>query len=239
VYPAKSGYRLVGSAADAIYAGCNRRPGRVNDKVGRDKAGRDDRDGDDRGSNDTTATIEAELAGFLRRRDNHERAAFQLYGAAVAAARDPYLYHDLGVPDTLDGRFDAIGLHVYLLIRRLNAESQSGPALAQAVFDAMFLDMDINLREMGVGDMSVGKRNRAMWEAFHGRGAAYSAAWDDPPALEMAFARNFWRGADPPPGSAMALVRLARAQAAGLAEQRLDAMLRGEVGFLPAQEAAR
>jgi cytochrome b pre-mRNA-processing protein 3 len=183
--------------------------------------------------------IEAGLAGFLRRRDKHERAAFQLYGAAVAAARDPFLYRDLGVPDTLDGRFDAIGLHVYLLIRRLNTEAEPGPALAQAVFDAMFLDMDINLREMGVGDMSVGKRNRAMWEAFHGRSAAYSAVWDDPPALEAAFARNFWRGVDPPAGSAASLVRLARARAAHLAGQRLDPMLRGEVRFFPAEEVAR
>jgi cytochrome b pre-mRNA-processing protein 3 len=179
------------------------------------------------------------LAGFLRRRGLHERAGFQLYGAAVAAARDPYLYTTLGVADTLDGRFDAIGLHVYLLIRRVSADSEPGPALAQAIFDAMFLDMDINLREMGVGDMSVGKRNRAMWEAFHGRSAAYAAAWDDSAALQAALARNLWRGVDPPAGSAAAFVRLARAQARRLAEQRLDAMLRGEVGFLPAQEAAR
>jgi cytochrome b pre-mRNA-processing protein 3 len=179
------------------------------------------------------------LAGFLRRREKHERAAFQLYGSAVAAARDLYLYRDLGVPDTLDGRFDAIALHVYLLIRRLSTGAKPGSALAQAVFDAMFLDMDINLREMGVGDMSVGKRNRVMWEAFHGRSAAYSAAWDDPAALEAALARNFWRGAGSPPGSAGSLLRLARAQAAGLAAQRLDAMLLGEVAYLPAQEAAR
>jgi cytochrome b pre-mRNA-processing protein 3 len=179
------------------------------------------------------------LAGFLRRRDKHERSAFQLYGAAVAAARDPHLYLGLGVPDSLDGRFDAISLHVYLLIRRLNTEAEPGPVLAQALFDAMFLDMDINLREMGVGDMSVGKRNRAMWEAFHGRSAAYSRAWDNPAQLETAIARNFWRDADAPAGSAASLVRLARAQAAHLALQRLDAMLRGEVVFLRADEASR
>jgi cytochrome b pre-mRNA-processing protein 3 len=179
------------------------------------------------------------LAGFLRRRDKHERAAFQLYGTAVAAARDPYLYATMGVPDTLDGRFDAVVLHVFLVIRRLNAEIEPGPALAQAVFDAMFLDMDINLREMGVGDMSVGKRNRAMWEAFHGRSAAYAAAWEEASRLEAAFARNFWRGAEPPAGAASAMVRLARAQAACLAEQRLDAMLGGSVYFPPAEEAAR
>ena len=184
-------------------------------------------------------SIEVRLAGFLRRPHRHERAAFQLYGAAVAAARDPYLYATLGVADTLDGRFDAIALHVYLLVRRLESEPDPGPALAQAVFDAMFLDMDTNLREMGVGDLSVGKRNRAMWEAFHGRSAAYAAAWDDAAALQAAVARNVWRGAAPPTGSAAALVRLAKTQATCLTGQGLDAMLRGELRFLPAEEAAR
>ena len=179
------------------------------------------------------------MAGFIRKRDKQERAGFRLYGSAVAAARDPFLYTTLGVPDTLDGRFDAIALHVYLVVRRLSAEPDPGPALAQAVFDAMFLDMDINLREMGVGDLSVGKRNRAMWEAFHGRSAAYAAVWQDPPALAAAFARNFWRGEQPPAGAAEAMVRLASAQAACLAGQRLEAMLQGEVLFLAAEEAAR
>jgi cytochrome b pre-mRNA-processing protein 3 len=179
------------------------------------------------------------LAGFLLRRHRHERAAFQLYGSAVAAARDPYLYAALGVPDTLDGRFDAIVLYVYLVVRRLDTEPHPGPALAQAVFDAMFLDMDVNLREMGVGDLSVGKRNRAMWEAFHGRSAAYAAVWDDAVALQAAFTRNFWRGADPPAGSAAALVRLAGIQAAFLAGQGMDALLRGDIRFVPAPQAAR
>lgn len=179
------------------------------------------------------------MAGFLRRHAKHERAAFLLYGSAVAAARDPYLYATLGVPDTLDGRFDAIVLHVYLVVRRLDVEPEPGPALAQAVFDAMFLDMDINLREMGVGDLSVGKRNRAMWEAFHGRSAAYAAAWQDPAALQAALTRNIWRGAAPPPGSAAALVRLAHAQAQRLAGQPLAAMLQGQITFAPATEAAR
>ncbi|WP_158923418.1 ubiquinol-cytochrome C chaperone family protein [Acidisphaera sp. S103] len=179
------------------------------------------------------------MAGFLRRRGKHERAAFQLYGSAVAAARDPYLFATLGVPDTLDGRFDAIVLYVYLIVRRLDGEPEPGATLAQAVFDAMFLDMDINLREMGVGDLSVGKRNRAMWEAFHGRSAAYAAVWEDAPALEAAIARNFWRGAEPPAGSPAALVRLAGSQAACLAAQALDVLSRGDIRFLPAEEAAR
>ena len=110
----------------------------------------------------------------LIRRGRYERVGFELYGAAVAAARDPFLYTALRVPDTLDGRFDMIGLHTFLLIQRLKREPAPGPALAQAVFDAMFSDMDINLREMGVGDLSVGRKVRVMWEAFHGRAAAYA-----------------------------------------------------------------
>ncbi len=94
----------------------------------------------------------------LVRRGRYERVGFELYGTAVAAARDPYLYTELQVPDTLDGRFDMIESlqYISLLIQRLKREPAPGPALAQAVFDAMFSDMDINLREMGVGDLSVG-----------------------------------------------------------------------------------
>ena len=170
-----------------------------------------------------------------------ERAGFTLYNAVVAAARDPYLYTTLGVPDTLDGRFDMVGLHASLLIRRLRREAPPGPALAQAVFDAMFSDMDINLREMGVSDMSIGKRVKAMWEAFHGRASVYAAALDanDMAALEAALARNIWRGAPAPDGSAAALARLAVAQLACLNTQPLATLTRGEVRFLPAAEAAR
>jgi cytochrome b pre-mRNA-processing protein 3 len=179
------------------------------------------------------------VAGFFRRRGKHERAAYHLYGSAVAAARDPYLYETLGVPDTLDGRFDAICLHVYLLIRRLNQEDAAGAGMAQAVFDAMFHDMDINLREMGVGDMSVGKRNRKMWEAFHGRSAAYAAAWEDADAFAGALGRNFWRGAEPPAGSPAILVRLARTQFAALLAENATTIMAGSVKFLPAEEATR
>jgi cytochrome b pre-mRNA-processing protein 3 len=184
--------------------------------------------------------IEAYLAGFLSlgRKARTERAGFGLYGAAVTAARDPFLYTEIGVPDTLDGRFDAIGLHVFLLIRRLNRDAEPGPSLAQAVFDAMFSDMDVNLREMGVGDLGVGRRNRAMWEALHGRAAAYTAAWDSNPELEAALGRNVWRGAAPSVDAAAALSRIARAQYAALGRQEISALRTGIVHFLPAREAA-
>src|SRR6478672_6384101 len=124
-----------------------------------------------------TATMAGLLGlGGLRRANKNERAGIALYGAAVAAAREPWFYLSLGVPDTLDGRFDLIALHAFLLVHRLQDAPAPGPELAQAVFDAMFSDMDNNLREIGVSDLSVGRRMRAMWEAFHGRSQAYATA---------------------------------------------------------------
>ncbi len=163
----------------------------------------------------------------------HERAGFALYTASVAAARDPVYFDQLGVPDTLDGRFDLVGLFAALLIRRLCQLPAPGPALAQSVFDAMFADMDFNLREIGVGEMSVGRKMRGMWEAFHGRAMAYEAplAAGDKPALAAALGRNVWRGAEQPDHAA-ALADVALAQDRALSTQDLPSFLRGEVAFL-------
>ncbi|MBW8268588.1 ubiquinol-cytochrome C chaperone family protein [Caldovatus sp. SYSU G05006] len=185
------------------------------------------------------------LTALLERRRPHERAGFALYAAAVAAARAPALFGPgFAVPDTLDGRFDLVGLHAALLIRRLRTDPDPrGPALAQAVFDAMFSDMDQTLREMGVGDLAVGKRVRRMWEAFHGRARAYEAALaaGDTAALAAALARNVWRGAAPgtgadgrPAAPAWRLAAYARAADAALARQPLAALAAGEAVFPPA-----
>ncbi len=172
------------------------------------------------------------MFGFLRG-GRHQRAAHELYCRLVAAARAPYFYTTLAVPDTLDGRFDLVGLYAFLVIRRLQAAPPPGPAVAQAVFDAMFSDMDLNLREMGVSDLSVGKRVKQMWEAFHGRATAYQGplAAGDAALLAEALARNVWRGAADPDAAAR-LARLALAEDAHLAGQDAAALGRGEVAFL-------
>ena len=178
---------------------------------------------------------------FSKRRAKLLAVARDLYETAVAQGRLPAFYERLGVADTLDGRFDLIGLHVFLLIDRLRFLPDPGPALAQAAFDAMFSDMDTALREMGVGDLSVGRRVRTMWEAFHGRARAYEAALHSPDAtaLPAALTRNVWRGTAPPPGAADALARLTRAQHAHLAIQTAATLLAGNANFLPSAEAAR
>ncbi len=160
---------------------------------------------------------------------------YALYGAAVAAAREPALYLEYGAPDTLAGRFDLISLHVGLLVSRIRADADpAAKPLSQAVFDAMFNDMDLNLREMGVGDLAVGKRVKRMWEAFHGRARAYeeALATDDPAALEPIILRNLF--AMEAPEDAAVLPRLAgrvRAVAQALAAQPIATLKLGQVEY--------
>lgn len=170
---------------------------------------------------------------FSFRRRPHERAGFLLYNAAVRAARNPHFFGVLGVPDTLDGRFDLVALFAALVIERLRTVPDPGPALAQAVFDAMFSDMDVTLREMGVGDLSVGKKVRAMWEAFHGRALSYGPALQtgDVASLADALSRNVWRGKLSHAEAPIALAHHALRIHADLTDQRLDDLAQGRVGF--------
>lgn len=137
------------------------------------------------------------IAGMFRR-NPHAGPAAHLYNLAVARARAPVFYAALAVPDTPDGRFEMIALHVHLICRRLTAEGAAGGALAQALFDRMFADMDRNLREMGVGDLAVGKRIKRMAQDYFGRAGAVEAGLQTPDdALADALRRNIYSGTSP------------------------------------------
>jgi cytochrome b pre-mRNA-processing protein 3 len=184
------------------------------------------------------------LARF--RRNSQARTIHALYGAIVAQARSVTFYADYRVPDTVEGRFDLIVLHLVLLLNRLgrSAEAWRGfgqkllgqKLLGQELFDAFCRDLDANLREMGVGDLAVPKRMQAFAEAFYGRQAAYLAALEaaDQRVFEKALARNiFPAGYD---AGAAQLARYARAAVTGLDAQDDGALIRGEVVF-PGPEA--
>ena len=112
---------------------------------------------------------------MFRRRQPNEEFASALYARTAERARAPELFEACGIPDTLDGRFDALSLHAALTIDRLRREPD-GEALAQVFFDAMFRHLDLTLREIGVQDLGVGRRIKIMAEGFHGRALAYREA---------------------------------------------------------------
>lgn len=102
------------------------------------------------------------------------------YTQIVSQARNPALYIDGAAPDTLDGRFDMMVIHMHLVLRSLRRAGEGRSAASQALFDLFFKDMDQGLREAGVGDLSVGKKVKKMAEAFYGRAAAYDQVLGKP-----------------------------------------------------------
>ena len=117
-----------------------------------------------------------------------------IYGMIVTQAREPFFYRDLGVPDTVNGRFDLLVLHLWMVLRRLKPV-EGGAGMCQALFDRFCEDMDANLREMGVGDLAVPKRMQAFGEAFYGRAAAYDLALaEGAESLAQALRRNILDG---------------------------------------------
>jgi cytochrome b pre-mRNA-processing protein 3 len=163
-----------------------------------------------------------------------EAPARRLYLSLVAQARQPGFYLRCRVPDTVDGRFDMILLHAFLVLRRLKRDHPRTADLAQAVFDLMFADMDRNLREMGVGDLAVGRRVKAMAAAFYGRIAAYEAGLDDgEAALAEALRRNLFRKANPTPADIDAVAAYVRREARALDAQPLASLMAGMVSFGP------
>jgi cytochrome b pre-mRNA-processing protein 3 len=122
----------------------------------------------------------------------------QIRGEIVAAARRPELYESLGAPDRIDGRFELLTLHAGLVLRRLAALGGVADAVAQDLVDSLFSHFDDTLREMGLSDIGVAKRLKAMGSAFYGRNAAYAAALDDGSSADLAtaLARNIYGATD-------------------------------------------
>ena len=161
-----------------------------------------------------------------------QTAGQALYARAVAQARTPALYAELGAPDTPEGRFEIYSLHIYLLLERLKDQGEQAADTGQALFDTYVSALDNSLREMAVGDLSVGKRMRKLGEAFYGRIKGYEAALaalPDRAALEALTARTVYAGAEAAQAPALAGYIVARRDA--LAAQPLERLLVGEVAW--------
>jgi cytochrome b pre-mRNA-processing protein 3 len=149
-----------------------------------------------------------------------------LYGAIVAAARQPIFYQDWGVKDNVDGRFEILMIHMYLALERLKNEDEP---FRQSLTDLFFADMDSALREMGVGDLGVGKKVRKMAEAFYGRVRAYTPC-QDIASLTAAFSRNVYAVAEAPEGAAQ-LAHWALQARLKLQEQPASDIIKGRIEY--------
>ncbi len=172
----------------------------------------------------------------LFKRGTAVTAGRELYAACAAAARRPAFYLALQVPDTVEGRFELYALHTLLVVLRLRGVEPSGKDVSQALFDALLLGLDDGLRDMGVGDLSVGKKMRKLGAALYGRAKnldlALAAA--DPAELEAFVVRTVYAGDESL--EAGRLARWVRAAHAALAGESDQDLLAGVVRFAEVTE---
>ncbi len=171
------------------------------------------------------------IFGLFRSRNRNAEIIGRLYGGLAEAARAPWLYRDLAIPDTVDGRFEALTVHAFLVLRRLGQMPAPADDLAKDLVDAIFRHFDAALREMGVGDISVPKKMKTIASAFFGRSKAYEDAWGDKAALEQALARNIYGGSPPAGDEVGRLSAYLRDSAARLAGLGFDDFVAGRLPF--------
>jgi cytochrome b pre-mRNA-processing protein 3 len=172
------------------------------------------------------------MISFDRRkfiRDASERA----YQLVVEQARQQVFFAECGVPDTFDGRFELVCLHAFLYLHRLKSERPRANALAQAFFDAMFGDLDRSLREIGTGDLRVGREVKRMAQGFYGRIRAYEngIAADDA-VLGAALCRNLFGTVAMPLAALEAMTLYTRRAVDDLRGQSAAELLAGRVRFV-------
>jgi cytochrome b pre-mRNA-processing protein 3 len=163
----------------------------------------------------------------LKLRGERKRIAECLCARISERAREPVFFRSFAVADTIDGRFDLVVLHAWLVLEVLEAGREA--ALAQALVDGLFARFDEALREQGAGDMGMNRRIRKIAGAFYGRLRAYREAGSEG-ELAAAIARNLYRGETSRVELAGMLAKYARNARAGLVNLRLD---RGQLDFGP------
>jgi cytochrome b pre-mRNA-processing protein 3 len=178
----------------------------------------------------TSVSNQSGAMHLFRRTRGHDSSA-ALYDIIVAQARKPDFYVQLGVPDTVDGRFDMIALHAFIVLRRIKDHDRD---TAQALLEVIFDDMDRSLREMGAGDLGVSRRVKTMAKALYGRINAYEESLDTgEAALADALRRNLYGTVDPDQESVAAMAASVRAEVTSVDNQSPEDIAAGIVSFGP------
>jgi cytochrome b pre-mRNA-processing protein 3 len=165
------------------------------------------------------------MLNLLTKSASRKQEARRVYDDVVSRAREPVFFAVFGVADSVDGRFDMLAFHAWMVLRELK-----GADPAQGLTDLIFTGFDEAMREQGVGDIGIGHKLKAMAQAFYGRMAAYDGAASEED-LAAALAKNLWRGASTD-DRARKLAGYAFAARAPLAAS-LTAGLAGAVDFGP------
>jgi cytochrome b pre-mRNA-processing protein 3 len=173
------------------------------------------------------------FADFFRRSNPYQDAAGLLYAALVEKARDPVFYTSLGVSDTVNGRFDMVVIHAMLVLRRLRGHGDAADRTGKALLELLFRDMDQSLREMGVGDMGVGRHIKKMAKALFGRAEAYEAGLDsaDSGVLIQALKDNLYRQGAPDDAVMSRMAEYVRRAAAHVGQADVAGIMAGRINL--------
>lgn len=131
------------------------------------------------------------MLNALRRTSQRARLVRSLYAALISRARQPVFFEGLRVADSIDGRFDMLALHAWLVLERLRAGGLDD--LARALSETIFVGFDEALRDLGAGDIGMGRKMQKLGDAFNGRLHAYDSARGED-ELTAAILRNVYRG---------------------------------------------
>ena len=165
--------------------------------------------------------------------------AHNVYNDLVDQARQPIFYKEWGVPDTVEGRFEMIVLHMFFVLKSLqeHEDNETAESFSQSLFDIMFLDMDRSLREQGVGDLGVPKHIKRMAKAFYGRVFAYEKGLEED-NLTTALHRNVYANTDIATDKLAALALYSKHQYDTVMNIALEDLLQGNVKWAPASSQA-
>ncbi|MBV9570598.1 MAG: ubiquinol-cytochrome C chaperone family protein [Alphaproteobacteria bacterium] len=161
----------------------------------------------------------------LRRSTVTRSTARRLCSELLHQARAPVFFLRLKVPDTIDGRFDLVALHAWLVLEWVGSDQR----LSQALINEVFRSFEEALRHLGTGDAGINRRLKTLASAFYGRLSAYQAA-TTPTELSEAIWRNVYRGSDSCRAYAERLARYVAASRSELAKTELSA---GRLKFAP------
>ena len=170
------------------------------------------------------------IGKWFQQNKRNRWAIDKLYHSIQNQSLRPDFYYDGGARDNFSGRFEMTSLHAALAFRRLRTAGSAGKAMAQDCFDALFDGFDEALRDIGTGDLSVGKKIRMMGEAFYGRAKAYDEALS-PDAPESLLTEAIMRNLGVAEAEAPRFARYVRSVEDTLKRHQDDQLLQGEVNW--------